>query len=156
MCSYHIPKLFPKFSMCSPRVFPIAPSIKPICFAQNPPLLTYIAGVFVARGNSPGEKLWRTFSKREISSSQWEVQSCSQGALVFLLLSFGFRVGRLEGRFFFPSCIWCGECTVQCPLDIGLSMQVLFRVVGAGGRGGFIFLSANRRAQGALLLFLLS
>jgi hypothetical protein len=57
MCSYHVPKLFLKFSMCSPRVFPIAPNIKPICFAQNPPLLTYIAGVFVARGNSLGEKL---------------------------------------------------------------------------------------------------
>jgi hypothetical protein len=57
MCSYHVPKLFPKFSMCSPRVFPIAPNIKPICFVQNPSLLTYIAEVFVARGNSPGEKL---------------------------------------------------------------------------------------------------
>jgi len=57
MCSYHVPKLFPKFSMCSPMVFPITPNIKPICFAQNPPLLTYIAEVFVARGNSPSEKL---------------------------------------------------------------------------------------------------
>jgi len=47
------------------------------------------------------------------SSSQWEVQSCSQGALVFFLLSFGFRVGRLKGRFFFSSCIWCGEWTVS-------------------------------------------
>jgi hypothetical protein len=42
--------------MCSPKVFPIALNIKPICFAQNPPLLTYIAGVFVARGNSLGKK----------------------------------------------------------------------------------------------------
>jgi hypothetical protein len=81
--------------MCSPRVFPIAPNIKPICFPQNLPLLTYIAGVFVARGNSPGEKLWWTLLRREISSSQWEVQSCSQGALVFVLLSFGFRVHKL-------------------------------------------------------------
>jgi hypothetical protein len=30
--------------MCSPRVFPIAPCFNPICFAQSPPLLTYIAG----------------------------------------------------------------------------------------------------------------
>jgi len=43
------------------------------------------------------------------SSSQWEVQSCSQGALIFFLLSFEFRVGRLEGRFFFSSCIWCED-----------------------------------------------
>jgi hypothetical protein len=33
--------------MFSPRVFPITPDFKPICFAQNPPLLTYIHGVFV-------------------------------------------------------------------------------------------------------------
>jgi hypothetical protein len=57
MCSYHVPKLFPKFSMCSSRVFPIAPNIKPTCFAQNPPLLTYIAGVFVARDNDLGKKM---------------------------------------------------------------------------------------------------
>jgi len=43
--------------MCSPRVFPIAPNIKPLCFAQNTPLLTYIAEVFVARGNSIGKKI---------------------------------------------------------------------------------------------------
>jgi hypothetical protein len=30
--------------MCSPRVFPIAPRFNPICFAQSPPLLTYITG----------------------------------------------------------------------------------------------------------------
>jgi hypothetical protein len=30
--------------MCSPRVFPIAPRFNPICFAQSPPLLTYIGG----------------------------------------------------------------------------------------------------------------
>jgi len=57
MCSYHVPKLFPKFSMCFPRVFPIALNIKPICFAQNPPLLIYIVEVFVATGNSLGGKL---------------------------------------------------------------------------------------------------
>ncbi len=40
------------FSICSlgsldvpPRVFPIAPRFNPICFAQRPPLLTYIAGL---------------------------------------------------------------------------------------------------------------
>jgi hypothetical protein len=32
------------FPICSPRLFPIAPRFNPICFAQNPPLLTYIAG----------------------------------------------------------------------------------------------------------------
>ncbi len=37
------------------------------------------------------------------SSSQWEVQSCSRGALVFFLLSFGFKVGRLERKFFFQA-----------------------------------------------------
>jgi hypothetical protein len=40
-----------------------------------------------------------TLEERNLSS-QWEVQSCFQGALIFFLLSFGFRVGRLEGRFF--------------------------------------------------------
>jgi len=96
MCSYHVPKLFPKFSMCSSRVFPITPNIKPICFAQNLPLFTYIVKVFVARGNSPSEKLWWIFLKREISSSQLEMQSCFQDALDFFLLNFGFRVGRLQ------------------------------------------------------------
>jgi hypothetical protein len=65
-----------------------------------------------------------TLLRKEISSNQWEVQSCSQGALVFFFLSFGFRVGRLKGTFFFSSCLWCREC----------------------GRGGFIFLSTNRKA----------
>jgi hypothetical protein len=32
------------FPMCSPRVFPIAPRFNPVCFAQSPPLLTYIEG----------------------------------------------------------------------------------------------------------------
>jgi hypothetical protein len=73
MCSYHVPKLLPKFSMCTSRVFPITPSIKPICFAQNPPLLTYIVEVFVARGNSPSKKNWWTLLRRKISSNQWEV-----------------------------------------------------------------------------------
>jgi len=30
--------------MCSPRVLSIAPRFNPICFAQSPPFLTYIAG----------------------------------------------------------------------------------------------------------------
>jgi len=30
--------------MCSSRVFSIAPRFNPICFAQSPPLLTYIGG----------------------------------------------------------------------------------------------------------------
>ncbi len=39
--SFHqVPNMFPRF----PSVFPIAPHFNPICFAQSPPLLTYIAG----------------------------------------------------------------------------------------------------------------
>jgi hypothetical protein len=53
----------------------------------------------------------------------------------------------LEGRFFFSSCIWCGEWKT---LDIGFSMQVLLRVPKGGGGARFIFLSANRKSQGAL------
>jgi hypothetical protein len=30
--------------MCSPRVFPIAPSFIPICFTQSRPFLTYMGG----------------------------------------------------------------------------------------------------------------
>ncbi len=95
------------------------------------------------------------FLEERNSLSQWEVQSCSQGALVFFLLSFGFRVGRLEGRFFFSSCIWCGKWIVQCPLG-HWTFHASFIGGGGGEGGGFIFLSANRKAQGALLLFLLS
>jgi len=36
--------------MCSPRMFPIAPHFNPICFAQSPPLVTYIGG---AKGEAP-------------------------------------------------------------------------------------------------------
>jgi hypothetical protein len=32
------------FPMCSPKVFPAAPHLNPICFAQSAPLLTYIGG----------------------------------------------------------------------------------------------------------------
>jgi len=35
-----VPNVLPN----SPRVFPIPPHFNPICFAQGPPLLTYIAG----------------------------------------------------------------------------------------------------------------
>jgi len=85
------------------------------------------------------------------------VQSCTQGAFVSFLLSFGFRVGRLAvgGDVFFSSCICCGVCTLGTGLR-GLSVQVLLGAARGVGRGGSIFLSANRRAQGALLLFLLS
>jgi hypothetical protein len=89
------------------------------------------------------------------SSSQWEVQSCSEGALVFFLLSFGFRVGRLEGRFFFSSCIWCGEWTIHCPLG-HWTFHAKFIGGNGGEGGGFYFFSTNRKGQGALLLFLLS
>ncbi len=36
-----VPNMFP---ICSPRVFSIAPRFNPMCFAQSPPLLTYIGG----------------------------------------------------------------------------------------------------------------
>ncbi len=47
-----VPTMFPsssqcvpiRFPMCSPRVFPIAPRYNPICFAQSPPIFTYIGG----------------------------------------------------------------------------------------------------------------
>jgi hypothetical protein len=56
LCSQHVPfkfsmgshqvlKMSLRFSMCSQRVFPIAPRFNPICFAQSPPLLTYIGGL---------------------------------------------------------------------------------------------------------------
>jgi len=61
----------------------------------------------------------------------------------------------LEGRFFFSSVF--GVESGLSRVDIGFSMQVLLGAAwGGGGRGRFIFLSANRRAQGALLLFFLS
>jgi hypothetical protein len=64
-CSWHVPfkfpthsnqvlNMFPKFPMCSTRVFPLAPCFNPICFAQSPPLFTYIAGL-------KGEALHRMF-----------------------------------------------------------------------------------------------
>jgi hypothetical protein len=43
------------------------------------------------------------------------MQSCFQDALDFFLLSFGFRVERLQvgGEVFFFKCMWCGEWTIQ-------------------------------------------
>jgi hypothetical protein len=96
--------------MCSPRVFPIAPNLKPICFAQNPPLLIYIHGVFA---------VINPFEERNFIQPMGNVIS-SQGALVFFLLSFGCKVGRLKGRFFFQ---------VEFSVESGLSMQVLLRAL---------------------------
>ncbi len=42
--SHQVPHMSPRFPMRSPRVFPIAPCFNAICFAQSPPLLTYIGG----------------------------------------------------------------------------------------------------------------
>jgi len=63
--------------------------------------------------------LLSTLLRKEISSNQWEVQSCSQGALVFFLLSFGFRVGRLEGRFFFQDVFGVESELSNVHLDTG-------------------------------------
>jgi hypothetical protein len=56
------------------------------------------------------------------------------------------------GEVVFSSCIWCREWTAHVHLDSELCMQVLL----GGGRGGFVFVSANGKTQGALLSFLLS
>jgi hypothetical protein len=103
MCSYHVPKLFPK-DVPNSTWFQ----------TQNPPLLTYIGGVFFARGISPGEKLWQTLLWREISSSQCEGPIRLSWCLGFFLLSlWGWGWWEIGGEFFFfSSCIWCGEWTV--------------------------------------------
>jgi hypothetical protein len=51
LCSQHVPlssqwvnNMYTRCPMCSPRVFPIAPCFNPVCFAESPPLLTYIGG----------------------------------------------------------------------------------------------------------------
>jgi len=86
------------------------------------------------RGNSPSKKL-----RKEISSNQWEMQSCFQGALDFFLLSFGFRVERLQvgGEVFFFQLylVW--------RVDTRLSMQVLLGVAW-GGREGRIYFPFNQ------------
>jgi hypothetical protein len=127
MCSQHVPKLFPKFSMCFPRLFPIAPNFKPICFAQNPPLLTYIHGVFVAMN---------PFEERNFIQPMGNAIS-SRGALVFFLLSFGCTIGRLEvgreGFFFKLYLAWKMDSPMSTwTLNTGLSMQVLLQAPGGG------------------------
>ncbi len=70
--------------------------------------------------------------KEKNSSSQWEVQSCSQGALVFSfkVLGLGLGVGG-EIYFFKLYLVWRVDCLVSTrTLDIGLSMQVLLGKVG--------------------------
>jgi hypothetical protein len=64
--------MFPRFPMCSTRVFLITPSFNPICFAQSPPLLTCIGG-------PKGEALHRIFyvlepPKFELCFLQWANQ----------------------------------------------------------------------------------
>jgi hypothetical protein len=49
-CSHQVLNMLFRFPMCSPRVFPIAPRFHPICFAQSPPVLTYIDG---PKGQAP-------------------------------------------------------------------------------------------------------
>jgi hypothetical protein len=84
-CSLQVPKgshqvfnMFPRFPMCSPKVFPIAPCFNPICFAQSPPLFTYIGG-------PKGEDFFH-FSfvpNMFIASSQWvpiKFSICSFGS----------------------------------------------------------------------------
>jgi hypothetical protein len=39
MCSHHVPIKIPKFSSCSPKVFPMAPQFYPIWFAQSSTLM---------------------------------------------------------------------------------------------------------------------
>jgi len=39
-----VPNMFLSSSHQVPNVFPLAPRFNPICFAQSPPLLTYIGG----------------------------------------------------------------------------------------------------------------
>jgi hypothetical protein len=61
--------------------------------------------------------------------------------------------GRLEGRFFFKLyLVW--RVDSRCPLGQSIVDFPCKFYLGAGG--GFIFLSANGKAQSALLLFLLS
>ncbi len=43
-CSHQVLNIFHRFPICSSMVFPITPHFNPICFAQSPPLLTYIPG----------------------------------------------------------------------------------------------------------------
>ncbi len=115
MCWYRVPKLFSKFSMCSSRVFSIAPDFKPICFAQNFPIFTDISGVFFARGISPGKKLWQIILRSGISSRQWEGSMMLSGCLGF----FPFKFGN-GGRIYFPFSQWEGpRCLAFIPFKFG-------------------------------------
>jgi hypothetical protein len=58
---FFVPNMFPRFPMCFPRVFPIAPRFNPICFAQSPPLLTYIHG-------PKGEALYHSIESSNLRS----------------------------------------------------------------------------------------
>jgi hypothetical protein len=50
MGSHRVPNMCPRFPMCFPRVFPVSPRFNLLCFAQSPPLLTYIGG---PKGRAP-------------------------------------------------------------------------------------------------------
>jgi hypothetical protein len=83
----------------------------------------------------------------------WEGQIMLSRCLSFFLLSLGVGVVRgWRGGFFFQVVfgVESGLSMSTWIVDSGLSIQVLL------GGARFIFLSANGKAQGALLLFLLS
>jgi hypothetical protein len=66
--------------------------------------------------------------------------------LVFFLLSFGFRVGRLEGRFFFQVVFDVESGLSNVHSDTGhWTFHASF--IGGGEGERFIFLSANGRAK---------
>jgi len=58
--------------MCSSRVFPIAPHFNPICFAQSPPLLTYIGG-------AKGEALHLSIESSILGDSNVSTFFCGDG-----------------------------------------------------------------------------
>jgi hypothetical protein len=98
-------------------------------------------------------------SGRPCGWTPWKLRGCRLHTIPLLRVwhcSFLPGCGRWEvGReVFFSSCIWCGEWTVHVRLD---SEQWTFHAsfIWAQG-GGFIFLSTNGKAQGALLLSFLS
>jgi hypothetical protein len=69
--------------------------------------------------------------------------------LVFFLLSFGFKVGRLEGRFFFQVIFGVESGLSSVHLNIGhwnsgLSMQVLLGAAGVKGEDLFSFQPIGR------------
>jgi len=74
------------------------------------------------------------------------MQSCFQGALDFFLLSFGCRVERLQlgGEVFFQMYVVCRVDYPEWTLDFPCKFYWGWS---GGGRRGFIFLLANRRAQ---------